>query len=102
MIKNRIVKILELKRAPKLKTYRELGVTSANFHGKAKATPVNSDVIERLFALYPDINLDWLFTGEGQMLKTDTEQNALLLDRYTELVRENERLRMEIENIKNR
>jgi hypothetical protein len=83
---------------PVERTFKELGVTSANFRGRAKTTPVNSDVIANLYAMFPDINLEWLFTGEGQMLKTDTEQNTLLLDRYTELVRENERLRMQLSN----
>lgn len=98
MIKDRIVQVLEVKRVPKEKTIKELGVTSANFRGRAKETPVNSDVIANLFAMFPDVNLEWLITGDGPMLKGDCQPNMVTLDRYTELVRENERLRIELEN----
>jgi hypothetical protein len=96
MIKDRIRKIIEIKRVPKEKTYKELGVTSANFRGLAKATPVNSDVIERFFKMFPDVNLEWLITGNGPKLKTDVLPNTVTLDRYTEVVRENEQLRLQV------
>ena len=70
MIKDRILQLIERKRVPKGKTFAELGVTSANFRGRAKQTPLNSDCIARLFALFPDLNLEWLITGNGPCSKT--------------------------------
>lgn len=96
MIKDRIRQIIEVKRVPKEKTYKALGVTSANFRSKAVETPVNSDVIEKLFAMFPDINLEWLITGNGSMFTTPTPTEKELLDRYDALVRENEHLRTKI------
>lgn len=97
MIKDRILQLIERKRVPKGRTFAELGVTSANFRGRAKQTPLNSDIIANLFAMFPDLNLEWLITGEGPMLKDDTLPNTVTLDRYTELVRENERLRLQLQ-----
>lgn len=91
------MQLIEVKRVPKGRTFAELGVTSANFRGKAKSTPVNSDVIVNLFAMFPDVNLEWLITGEGQMFKQPTPTDMVSLDKYTEIVRENERLRIQQE-----
>jgi hypothetical protein len=88
--------LLEVKRVPKEKTFKDLGVTSANFRSQAKETPVNSDVIEKLFAMFPDTNLEWLITGEGEMFKKPAPTDMVSLDRYTRIVRENERLRIKL------
>lgn len=101
MIKDRIIHLLEVKRAKTEETFKALGTTSANFRGRAKETPVNSDIVERLFEMFPDLNLEWLITGEGQMFKQPTQSDVVSLDRYTELVRENERMRIEIEKLNN-
>ncbi|MBQ0786213.1 MAG: hypothetical protein KBT69_01840 [Oceanihabitans sp.] len=37
---------------------------------------VGSDVIERIIQLYPQINLVWLITGEGNMLLENTKQKT--------------------------
>ena len=100
MIKDRIMQVVLYHNKPVERTFAELGVTSANFRGRAKTTPVNSDVLARLYAMFPDISLRWLITGEGQMLDADTGHYAQLLDRYTELVRENERLKIQLEQKK--
>lgn len=101
MIKDRIVQVLEAKRVPKEKTIKELGVTSANFRSKAKETPINSDVIVNLFAMFPDLNLEWLITGEGEMFKQPAPTDMVSINRYTRIVRENERLRIKLKEIKN-
>jgi len=45
---------------------------------------VGSDVIERIIQLYPQINLVWLITGEGNMLleKTKTSTTNLEIEQY--------------------
>lgn len=97
MIKDRIMLLIETKRVPKGRTFTELGVTSANFRGKAKSTPVNSDVIANIFTMFPDVNLEWLIAGEGQMFKQPTPTDTVSLERYTDIIRENERLRIQLE-----
>lgn len=38
---------------------------------------IGSDVIENIVATYPQLNLVWLITGEGEMIKTNTETEIL-------------------------
>jgi phage repressor protein C with HTH and peptisase S24 domain len=69
MIKDRIIQVIEHKKIKKEKFYAKIGVTSANFRGKAKETPINSTAIENILAEIPDVNPEWLLTGKGEMLK---------------------------------
>src|SRR5574344_1704379 len=71
MIKERILQIIETKGVTKEKFFKEIGMTSANFRGKALKTPLNSTAIENIFAIYPDISAEWLLTGEGNIFKDD-------------------------------
>lgn len=71
MIKERVVQLLEYKGIAKEKFYTEIGVTSANFRGKARETPLNSNTIENILSVIPDVNTEWLITGNGDMLKSN-------------------------------
>jgi hypothetical protein len=70
MIKERIVEILEYKGVVKEDFFAKIGMTSANFRGNAKNTPLNSNAIVNILSEFPDINPDWLLTGKGKMLRT--------------------------------
>lgn len=37
---------------------------------------VNSDLIEKITIAYPIVNIDWLITGRGEMLKPTSENNS--------------------------
>ena len=67
-IKERVMQILEYKGIAKENFFTEIGMTSANFRGSAKHTPLNSTAIANIFTAIPDINLTWLITGKGEML----------------------------------
>ena len=71
MIKERVVQILEYKGIAKENFYKKIGVTSANFRGNAKKTPLNSFAIENILSEIPDLNAEWLLTGKGSMLKKE-------------------------------
>lgn len=47
---------------------------------KNKAS-VGSDVIENIIRAYPDLNVEWLLTGEGKMLKSEMEEEPLEFDK---------------------
>ncbi len=41
---------------------------------------IGSDVIENILKTYPDLNVVWLLTGEGPMLKSQREEEILDFD----------------------
>ena len=48
---------------------------------KKNQASVGSDVIEMVLKTYPDLNVVWLLTGEGTMLKSQAEPDILDFDR---------------------
>ncbi|WP_088341199.1 hypothetical protein [Robiginitalea sediminis] len=45
---------------------------------------IGSDVIESIIRTYPDLNVVWLLTGEGKMLKSQEEEEILDFDSLPE------------------
>ena len=70
-IKERVVFFAEYKQVIKEDFFKKIGITSANFRGKAKNTPLNSNTIANIFTMFPDISLEWLLTGSGEMLRNE-------------------------------
>lgn len=46
--------------------YAKIGVSRGTLESK---TGITEDVITKFFATYPEISIEWLMTGEGEMLK---------------------------------
>lgn len=62
-IKDRVVKIAEEQAMSKEEFFKSIGMTSANFRGKAKDTPLNSNAIATIITKYPEVDLYWLIFG---------------------------------------
>lgn len=54
----------------------EVGI--ANGYLASKSQSVNSDAIEKIIIKYPSLNLDWLFTGNGDMSLDEERQDVLI------------------------
>jgi len=72
MIKDRILQVIDYKGITKEIFFKKIEMTSANFRGNAKKTPLNSRAIKNILSEIPDLNLEWLITGKGNMLKDNT------------------------------
>ena len=105
LIKERIIYFIENQSIKKKDFFNKVGITSANFRGNAVNTPLNSTAIENIFTLYPEINLEWLITGNGNMIKTGvlySQKNVEnVINDPKETSQSQESLFQEIENLKN-
>lgn len=52
-----------------------IGMTYGSFKGKAKEGSLNSDAIANIYTNFSDLNLEWLLTGTGEMIKANLENN---------------------------
>lgn len=67
-MKERILQFIEYKRLSKNKFYKETGLSNGILD---KQGGISSDSLEKIYYVYPEINLDWLLTGKGEMLKKE-------------------------------
>ena len=104
-----------------------LGISTRNFEQKistsngqiarflTKGTTIQSDIMSKIFDVFPDLNPDWLLLGKGEMLRSEAQKTApssaeaekiwkeILADKENKieaLIRENERLRLQLEHLK--
>jgi hypothetical protein len=71
-IKSRVLLIAENKGIRKTEFFNDLGLSYANFKGIQKTTALNSDAIVTILSRFPDIEPEWLLTGNGEMFRHDT------------------------------
>lgn len=86
--------------------------TYVNDVKNGKTKKISEQVAEKIIGQWPELSKIWVLTGEGQMLSTSTPASEptvkversysepTLLHLYTEAIRENERLRMEVERLR--
>ncbi len=70
-IKDRCLELAKSKGFGREEFCAKIGMTYSNFKGPAKKTPLNSNAVENILTLIPDVNLNWLLTGSGPMLRTE-------------------------------
>ena len=78
-IKDRILQIADVKGIKREIFFDKINSSYSNFRGKSKNSSPSADVIVEISSNYPEINLDWILTGNGEILK-----NNLLVNEATE------------------
>ena len=68
-IKERVVRIAEHNGISKTDFFKDLGLSYANFKGAQKMTALNSDAVASILSKYPDVEPEWLVTGNGSMFR---------------------------------
>ena len=74
LIKSRILQYLQLKGITKYSFYKNTGVTNGVL---SQTNGISEDNLMKFLSYYDDVNLDWLFTGEGEIFKTKTPENVI-------------------------
>lgn len=69
-IKERVLLIAEHEGIRKVDFFKDLGLSYANFKGMQKGSALSSDSIVMILSKYPNIDPEWLVTGNGDMLRT--------------------------------
>ena|SRR5690554_130477 len=75
-IKQRILKVIEFKGLEKKKFFEEMNVSASNFRSKSLHSEVGGELLAKISSLYPDINIEWLITGKGEMLLSEEENEV--------------------------
>jgi transcriptional regulator with XRE-family HTH domain len=69
----------------------KIGVSSGFISGMRES--IQPDKIRKIVINYPALSIEWLLTGEGNMLKSETsEANIDYKEKYVELLEENREL----------
>ena len=76
-MRKRILKFLELKRLSRLSFYKSTGLSSGF---QDKEAEIMEASLRKIANSYQDLNIDWVRTGEGEMLLTEPNPGASLLD----------------------
>lgn len=80
-IKQRILFFASTLGISKRDFYAKIGVSRGTLESK---TGITEDVITKFFATYPEVSIEWLMTGEGEMLKNSPsykEKNKKSIDK---------------------
>lgn len=99
------MQLIEIKGTTKSIFLKKTGLKRGFLDSDKLTQAVSDKQMSAILSVYPDINLEWLVTGEGQMQKPDTPKpiqsaDVVSLDRYEAKVEECLRLRMELEQLK--
>lgn len=68
-IKTRVLQIAENKGVGKEKFFENLGLSYGNFKGRSLNSALSTEAVAEISAKYPDVSLEWLIMGMGNMYK---------------------------------
>lgn len=73
-IKENIIKYLEFRNITRYKFYQKSGITRGILD---QETGISEENISKFLACYPEVDVNWLLTSEGQMIKNLEESSNL-------------------------
>ncbi len=73
-IVGRIKEYMDYKKISIAAFEKSIGLSNASFNKTLKTGgAIGTDKLEKTLSIYPDINPEWLLTGEGEMLRSSSE-----------------------------
>lgn len=94
-VKQRVMQLLKDKGVVVSKFFPDNGISYSVFRGQQLSQSLSSDVLAIILTNFPDANIDWILSGEGEMYKKtapNLDINIQLLEKFYALFehRENE------------
>lgn len=89
-IKERILYVSDYKGIGKENFLESINQSYSNYKGKSKLSIPGADVLVEIMSIYPDINLEWLLTGNGNILKNNNGESTQVFKLKTDRVEENQ------------
>lgn len=74
LIKQNVLQFVDYKGITKYRFYQETGITRGILDQNNGMSEENTS---RFLAYYPEVNVEWLITGKGEMLKTKSEEKVI-------------------------
>lgn len=75
-IKERILQIIEFLGITKVVFCEKTKISYANLKGKSLESEIGGDKIAEILSIYNNISPEWLLTGKGEMLRTQSTQHT--------------------------
>lgn len=72
-IKARLLEFAERQKIPKTTFFGNIDFSSSNFYGRNSTSSISTQKLIDIINFYPNLNLFWLLTGEGNMLNNGTQ-----------------------------
>lgn len=79
-IKDRLSVFIEYKNLSKYAFEKSIGVSNGFFNSINKS--IGSDKLGYISKTYPDLNISWLITGDGEMLNTFENKDEISIRKY--------------------
>lgn len=86
-IKQRILQIAEFKKINKDDFLTSINQTYGNYKGKSKLSIPSADVIAEISTKYPEISIEWILTGDGEITKEETKPKEVFKLRTDNLIK---------------
>lgn len=116
-IRERLLQFIETQSLSNRRFCEIIGVNHTFFIQKHLKSSLGSDVLSNILYNYPEINVDWLLSGKGEMIKKDTLNKEInekintfvketnpeyqnFREKYYELLEENRLLRIKNDELK--
>ncbi len=66
MIKKRILEYAEKRGIKRSKFPERIGMSASGFRGEAMKSGINSEAIDKILSIFPEVDLHWLITGSSK------------------------------------
>ena len=84
-VKQRLIKFIKYKSISQGKFEKAIGVSNGFVNNISKSIGVEK--VQRISDVFPELNMGWVLTGEGEMLKTEEPTPPVELQHLHELIK---------------